>query len=89
MGTGSRFFIGQLMTFLFGDHISEQDAVLFVYACLVILILLTAFLVNYVLKRAEKKILLALWMVLFCFLCAPSSYRSFWTEANLGRLEMY
>lgn len=89
MGFGSRFLVGQLMKLIFGNFISSREAWIFTVIALIILIIIVSLIFNALLIKAEKSYTKGLFFLIICFMVSPCSIAAYWTEENMGRLEIY
>ncbi len=90
IGLGSRFFIGSLLHLLFGTYITAAQAILFCNTALLLIIAITSYLLNHLLKRCPlKRVQNALIFLILCLLLMPGYINEFWHASNIGRLETY
>lgn len=89
MGIGSRFFIGSVLRFFHRNYLEAETAYRFYIAVLILLIALTSYLLNEVIRctnAAHKKSVL---FIVLCFISGPGYISALWSEENMGRLETY
>lgn len=87
MGFGSRFLIGSILSLFYDEYLDSRIAWLFCVVSVVLLIAACSFMLGKVIEKSEHK--LATGFLAACIIACPCSIAGYWTEENMGRLEMY
>ncbi len=89
MGIGSRFFIGSVLRFFLRNYLEAETAYRFYVAALLLLIALTSYLLNEVLRRSKTTHKKSILFIVLCFISGPGYISALWSAENMGRLETY
>lgn len=89
LGFGSRFFIGSVLRIICGEYISSKEAYLFCEICMVILIILIAWMIDILINSMNEDIKSSVIFLVLMYICSPGALSGMWTEEKMGRLENY
>ena len=89
LGSGSRLLVGSVLKLLTGGAVTTAAAVTFAYASTLLLIALTALLIDRLYLAAPGEAKLGALGLIALYAAAPFSIRFLWNAANFGRLDLY
>lgn len=90
LGVSSRFLIGQILHFIFGNYVTANQANHFWEISVILLICLIAYVLNRICKKNESKSsIIAIGYLCIMYFVQPGSIQSMWNASQAGRLETY